>query len=102
MPMAVILSVKALVANSGDPTGEPRYKKPSVSSTGIVCPSGLGIEGALTEYVVIACWRAAAVEGSARARAGKMECPLQDVRMRFLRVFMKHPKGLARVLNVWR
>ena len=52
--MAVILLVKALVANSGDPTGEPRYRKPSVSSTGMVCPSGLGMEGALTEYVAIA------------------------------------------------
>ena len=87
--MAVILSVKALVANLGDPTGEPRYRKPSVSSTGMVCPSGLGMEGALTEYVAIACWRAAAVEGSAMAREGRMEWPLQDVRIRFLRVFMR-------------
>ena len=68
----------------------------------MVCPSGLGMEGALTEYVAIACWRAAAVEGSAMARAGKMEWPLHDVRMRFLKVFMKQPKGLARVLKVWK
>ena len=59
--MAAMRLVKARVANSVDPMGEPRYRKPSVSSTGMVCPSGLGMEGALTKYVVIACWKAAAV-----------------------------------------
>ena len=47
--MAAMRSVKARVANSGDPTGEPRYRKPSVSSIGMVWPSGLEMEGALTD-----------------------------------------------------
>ncbi len=91
-------ALKNSQANVGDPTGEPRRRKPVVSSAGIGGAKGLNLLG-WREYFVMVFDIEAARVGSKWERVLSGERPDVEVSMHVFMGLTKHPSGLPRVVK---
>ena len=87
------------VMKVGEPTGMPRRRKPSVSSTGVGCCGSCLLR--LLEYWVMAVVMSLARAGSCWWISGIGEMPDVEVSIRVFSVLMKHPSGIPSVSNCW-
>ena len=91
-------SLKNSQANVGDPTGEPRRRKPVVSSARIGGAKWSDLLG-WREYFAMVLGMEASSVGSRLERVLSGEWPDVDINMRVFKVLTKHPSGLLRVLK---
>ena len=87
-----------LVAKESEPTGAPRTRSPSVTSTGVVVVIELWVVEDI-EYLAIADEIDDARAGLDEWSAGRMDDPLQEVRMRVLDGWSLQPSGAASSSN---
>ena len=90
--------LKYSLANAGEPTGEPRRRKPVVSSAGRGGPS-ISTSLGLVEYLEMASEIVVASLGFMWWRSGIGEWPEVEVRIRVFIGFTKHPSGAPMVAN---
>ena len=90
--------LKYSLANAGEPTGEPRRRKPVVSSAGRGGPSILTSFG-LVEYLEMASEIVVASVGLMWWRSGIGEWPEVEVSIRVFIGFTKQPSGAPMVAN---
>ena len=95
MQVCMLLSwlLKNSQANLGDPMGEPRRRKPVVSSAGMGGAEGLDLLG-WREYFAMVLDIEAARVGSKWERVGSGERPEVEVSMRVFIGLTKQPSGL--------
>ena len=87
---SAIREAKNSVAKEAEPTGWPRRRKPEVSSTGIGA-ADLSVGCGAQENRAIDTDKEAARVGSCVDRSGRMDDPLQEVRIRVLKGLTKQP-----------
>ena len=78
-------------ANFADPMGWPSRRQPSVSSTGVVL-FGIDGWGVLEKFFIVLLIDVPKV-WCTNVMSGCGDVPLQDVRIRVLDVFPKHPRS---------
>ena len=97
--ISVSFSLMNSVTKVGEPTGMPRRRKPSVSSTGVVCCGFCLLR--LLEYRVMAVVMSLARAGLCWWISGIGELPDVEVSIRVFSVLMMHPSGIPSVSNCW-
>ena len=96
--MSISWVLKYSLAKAGEPTGEPRRRKPVVSSAGRGGPS-ISTSFGLVEYLEMASEIEVASVGLMWWRSGIGEWPEEEVRIRVFIGFTKHPCGAPMVVN---
>jgi hypothetical protein len=96
--MSISWVFKYSLAKAGEPTGEPRRRKPVVSSAGRGGPI-ISTSFGLVEYLAMASEIEVASVGLMWWRSGIGEWPEEEVRIRVFIGFRKHPSGAPMVAN---